>query len=57
MYYQIADMQAIPSLCEEAVGLVALEGMCSGLVRSIIQQNNRSQNQAISAKRLCVRLL
>lgn len=31
MYYQIADMQAIPSLGEEAVGLVALEGMCSGL--------------------------
>ena len=28
---QIADMQAIPSLWEEAVGLVALEGMCSGL--------------------------
>lgn len=31
MYYQVADMQAIPSLWEEAVGLVALEGMCSGL--------------------------
>lgn len=30
-YYQCADMQAVPSLCEEAVGLVALEGMCSGL--------------------------
>jgi len=30
-YYHCADMQAIPSLCEEAVGLVALEGMCSGL--------------------------
>jgi len=30
-YYRCADMQAIPSLCEEAVGLVSLEGMCSGL--------------------------
>lgn len=30
-YYQCADMQAVPSLWEEAVGLVALEGMCSGL--------------------------
>lgn len=30
-YYQIADMQAIPSMCEEAAGLVAIEGMASGL--------------------------
>ncbi len=30
-YYQCADMQAVPSLWEEAAGLVLLEGMCSGL--------------------------
>ncbi|MFI3227804.1 MAG: glycosyltransferase family 4 protein [Clostridia bacterium] len=30
-YYQAADIQAIPSLCEEAAGLVAIEGMYSGL--------------------------
>lgn len=30
-YYQIADMQAIPSMWEEAAGLVAIEGMASGL--------------------------
>lgn len=30
-YYQIADMQAVPSMCEEAAGLVAIEGMASGL--------------------------
>lgn len=30
-YYHCADMQAVPSICEEAVGLVALEGMCSRL--------------------------
>lgn len=30
-YYQIADIQVIPSLCEEAAGLVAIEGMTSGL--------------------------
>lgn len=30
-YYQCADVQVIPSLWNEAFGLVALEGMCSGL--------------------------
>lgn len=30
-YYQTADMQAIPSLWEEAAGLIAIEGMLSGL--------------------------
>ncbi len=30
-YYQCADIQAVPSLWEEAAGLVVLEGMCSGL--------------------------
>ncbi len=30
-YYQCADIQVIPSLCEEAAGLVALEGALSGL--------------------------
>lgn len=30
-YQQIADIQVIPSLCEEAAGLVAIEGMCAGL--------------------------
>ena len=30
-YYQIADMQAVPSMWEEAAGLVAIEGMASGL--------------------------
>lgn len=30
-YYQIADVQVIPSLYEEAAGLVAIEGMISGL--------------------------
>ncbi len=31
IYYRSADMQAVPSMWEEAVGLVALEGMCSKL--------------------------
>lgn len=30
-YYQAADIQAIPSLWEEAAGLIAIEGMLSGL--------------------------
>lgn len=30
-YYQISDIQVVPSLWEEAAGLVAIEGMCSGL--------------------------
>ncbi len=30
-YYQMADVQAIPSLWEEAAGLVAIEGMYAGL--------------------------
>lgn len=30
-YYKSADMQVVPSLWEEAAGLVALEGMCSKL--------------------------
>lgn len=30
-YYQIADMQVVPSMWEEAAGLVAIEGMASGL--------------------------
>lgn len=30
-YYQISDIQVIPSLCEETAGLVAIEGMSSGL--------------------------
>lgn len=30
-YYQIADMQVIPSIGDEAAGLVAIEGMASGL--------------------------
>lgn len=30
-YYQAADMQVIPSLWEEAAGLIAIEGMLSGL--------------------------
>ena len=30
-YYQIAEMQVVPSLWEEAAGLVAIEGMLSGL--------------------------
>lgn len=30
-YYQLADLQVIPTLCEEAAGLVAVEGMMSGL--------------------------
>jgi len=30
-YYQSADMQVIPSLWEEAAGLIAIEGMLSGL--------------------------
>lgn len=30
-YYQIADIQVIPSIWEEAAGLVCLEGMASGL--------------------------
>lgn len=30
-YYKCADLHIIPSLCEEAFGLVALEGMCNGL--------------------------
>lgn len=30
-YYQISQMQVVPSICEEAAGLVAIEGMTSGL--------------------------
>lgn len=30
-YYQSADMQVVPSLWEEAAGLIAIEGMLSGL--------------------------
>ncbi|MCI6266630.1 MAG: glycosyltransferase family 4 protein [Erysipelotrichaceae bacterium] len=30
-YYQIADIQVIPTICEEAAGLVAIEGMKCGL--------------------------
>lgn len=30
-YYQIADVQVIPSIWEEAAGLVSIEGMLSGL--------------------------
>jgi glycosyltransferase involved in cell wall biosynthesis len=30
-YYQIADMMAVPSLCEESFCLVALEGLTAGL--------------------------
>ena len=30
-YYQVADIQVVPSVCEEAAGLVAIEGMISGL--------------------------
>ena len=30
-YYQCADMQVVPSMWEEAAGLVAIEGMISGL--------------------------
>ena len=30
-YYQIADIQAVPSMWEEPAGLVAIEGMASGL--------------------------
>lgn len=30
-YYQAADLQVIPSLWEEAAGLIAIEGMLSGL--------------------------
>lgn len=31
IYYHIADIQVIPSLCQEGAGLVAIEGMASGL--------------------------
>lgn len=30
-YYQCANLQVVPSLCEEAAGLVTIEGMLSGL--------------------------
>ena len=30
-YYQMADLQCAPSLCEEAAGLIVIEGMLSGL--------------------------
>lgn len=30
-YYQMADLQVVPSLCEEGAGLVNIEGMMSGL--------------------------
>ena len=30
-YYQMADVQVVCSICEEAAGLVAIEGMMSGL--------------------------
>ena len=30
-YYKMADLQVVPSICEEAAGLVAIEGMACGL--------------------------
>lgn len=34
-YYRISDLQVIPSLCEEAAGLVAIEGQMCGLPQII----------------------
>ena len=36
-YYQLAEVQAVPSICEEGAGLVAIEGMASGLPLIITQ--------------------
>ena len=30
-YYKLSDIQVIPSICNEAFGLIALEGICCGL--------------------------
>lgn len=36
-YYQISDVQVIPTMCEEAAGMVALEGKVSGIPQIITQ--------------------
>lgn len=43
-YYQCADVQVIPSICEEAVGMVALEGMLSGLPLIITNSGGLVEN-------------
>ncbi len=54
-YYQIADVQVIPSLCEEAAGLVTIEGMYSGLPLIITESGGMveyvNENCAIIVKR------
>ncbi len=42
-YYQAADLQAAPSLWEEAAGLVVLEGQYSGLPQIITQSGGMSE--------------
>lgn len=46
-FYQIADVQVIPTLVEEAAGLVAIEGMISGL--PIIATNSGGLPEYISS--------
>ncbi|WP_176756674.1 glycosyltransferase family 4 protein [Selenomonas ruminantium] len=42
-YYQLADIQCIPSLWEEAAGLVAIEGMASGLPLIVTQSGGMTE--------------
>lgn len=43
-YYAISDVQVIPSLCEEASGMVAIEGNYCGLPQIITNSGGLSEN-------------
>ena len=48
-YYAIADVQAIPSLCEEASGMTAIEGNYCGLPQIITNSGGLPENCSSSA--------
>ena len=48
IYYQIADVLVAPSLCEEALSLVILEGLISGL--PIIMTNSGGNLEMVNDK-------
>jgi len=47
-YYQIADVLAVPSLCEEAFGLVVQEGLMSGL--PLLVTDSGGVSEVVSSK-------
>lgn len=52
-YYQSADIQAVCSICEEAAGLVVVEGMMSGIPQ-IITDSGGIQEYADPACSICI---